>query len=135
MIKQLGIHFVSFTILSLTGFYLHKIILSQITINLPFSLKEVYTFYAGFSLLLCTSFLLLSRTEKFKDQLGFLYLVSVALKIILFCIIFREYIFTQDSFTEQESINLLIPMILMLVLEVFFISKLLKNTRPLKNLK
>ncbi len=136
MIKQLSIYFINFTLVSLIGFYFHTIVLSQLADQSPISLKEVYTFFGGFSLLVCTTLLLLlSNTEKFKDQLGFLYLVSVALKIILFCIVFSKYIFTASSFTNKETINLLIPMILILVLEVFFTSKLLNNSSPLKNAK
>ncbi|AXT18551.1 hypothetical protein D7030_07105 [Flavobacteriaceae bacterium AU392] len=133
MIKQLGVYFISFALLSLIGYYLHTIALSQLASESPISLKYVYIFFGGFSLLLCANFSLLSRTEKFKDQLGFLYLVSVALKILLFCIVFSKHIFIEASFMKKETLNLLIPMILMLVLEVFFVSKLLNYSTPLKN--
>lgn len=135
MIKQLGIYITSFLLVSVTGFYLHQVLITPFIDSPPFSLKSAYTFFGSFSLVLCMSFFGLFHTNKFKDQLGFLYLVSVALKIILFCVVFREHIFTQDSFTEQESINLLIPMVLMLILEVFFINKILKSASPLKNIK
>jgi len=52
---------------------------------------------------------------------------------LIFCLIFYKHIFTNDSFTNQESVNLLIPMILILALEVFFLTKLLKNISPSKN--
>lgn len=135
MIKQLGVYLISFLLVSFIGYYLHAIVLSQFANKSPISLKYVYTFFGGFSLLLCTNFSLLSRTEKFKDQLGFLYLVSVALKILLFCIVFSKHIFIEASFTREETVNLLIPMLLMLVLEVFFTSKLLNYSSSLKNLK
>ncbi|NAS31661.1 hypothetical protein GTQ40_11810 [Flavobacteriaceae bacterium R38] len=135
MIKQIGIYLVSFMLLLLIGFNSHQLILSQLAIDTPFSLKKVYVFHGAFSLLLCTNFFLLFHTKKFKDQLGFLYLVSVALKIILFCIVFSEHIFTEDSFTQTDGINFLIPMAVMLFLEVFFINKLLKKSSPVKNTK
>jgi len=135
MIKQLSIYILSFTLVSIIGFYSHKAIMSQLAILPVISLKHNYLFHGGFSLLLCANLLFLSEKEKFRDQLGFLYLVSVGLKIVLFCIVFNKEIFTNVSFTQQESVNLLIPMIVTLVLEVFFISKLLKNLPPLKNTK
>lgn len=135
MIKQVGLYVVSFGLLSFVGYNVYTVLLPQIASESRISLKEVYLFYGIFSLMLCTLLLLLSKKEKFKDQLGFLYLISVALKVILFCLVFYKHIFTKDSFTNIESINFLIPMILLLVLEVFFISKLLKNISPSKNAK
>lgn len=135
MIKQISIYLIGFMLLLLIGFNSHQLILSKLAIDTPFPLKKVYIFHGAFSLLLCTNFLLLYHTKKFKDQLGFLYLVSVALKIILFCIVFSEHIFVEGSFTQEDGVNLLIPMAIMLFLEVFFINKLLKNSSLTKNTK
>ena len=93
MIKQIGVYLIGFGLLSLIGYNVHTILLSQVANESPVSLKKVYLFYGIFSLMLCTQLFLLSKKEKFKDQLGFLYLVSVALKIILFCFVFYKYIF------------------------------------------
>lgn len=135
MIKQSSVYILAFTLSLLLAFYIHQLILSEFGIQLPFSLNKAYLFHGGFSLLVCVNLLFLSRMEKFKDQIGFFYLLSVAVKIVFLFIVFNKEIFSDDSFTQQESINLLIPMFLALILEVFFISKLLKNANPLKNTK
>ncbi len=135
MIKQLGLYVIGFGLLSLIGYYLHISLFPKIASESPILLSEVYAFFSIFSLILCILLLRLSKTEKFKDQLGFLYLASVALKIMLFCFTFYRHIFIKGSFTSMESVNLLIPMILCIILEVFFISKILKNTSVLKNTK
>ena len=129
MIKQLALYVFLFILLSFAGYYGHTIGLPELAAKSIISLKEVYIFFGGFSLILCISFSFLYRTHKFKDQIGFLYLLSVAIKIILFCIFFNERLFFEtDSLSNQEAVNLLIPMGLMLIGEVFFISKLLNNT-------
>ena len=133
MIKQLAIYSATFLLVATIAFYIHQFALTQFHIRLPFSLKNIYFFHTGFSLVLCIQLFLLSQTRKFREQLGFLYLLSVALKIILFCIAFGNYIFSEETTGIKENSNLLIPMVLMLVLEVFFVSKLLKNQNPIKN--
>lgn len=135
MIKQIGVYSISFILVSLIGYYLHIFLFPKVAIESPIPLRQVYTFFSVFSLVVCSQLLVLSKSEKYKDQLGFLYLVSIVLKIILFFIVFYKQIFKGEAFTNIEGINLLIPIILILYLEVFFIGKLLKNIRPLKNAK
>ena len=133
MIKRFSVYITIFIAIATMAFVLHKFLITQLSIQLPFSLINVYLFHIGFFLMLCVGFLYLFQTKKFRDQLGFLYLFSVALKIILFCIVFYKYIFSTQSYSTQANSNLLIPMALMLVFEVLFISKLLKNQSPIKN--
>ncbi|WP_299761685.1 DUF6168 family protein [uncultured Dokdonia sp.] len=133
MIKQLSLYSIIFVLFSFAGYYIHTTVFTSLANQAPFSLQDVYLYHGVFSLLLCAIFLALLNSKKFKDQLGFLYLVSVALKIMLFCIAFYTPIFKTDSFTNTEAANLLIPIGLFLILEVFFISKLLNKIAPLKN--
>ena len=133
MIKQNIIYFLSFVLLSLLGYCSHTSFLPSIASDSPMSVVGLYLFFTIFSFLLCTSLTYLQKTKKFREQLGFLYLFSVGLKIIIFCILFYSAIFSKESFTNRQSINLLIPMILMLILEVFFVCKLLNRFNPVKN--
>jgi len=127
------VYSISFILLSLIGYYTHIFLFPNITIESPIPLSKVYAFFTGYALAVCVQLLVLSKTEKFKDQLGFLYLVSIVLKMILFFVAFRKQIFTEGSFTNTEGINLLIPIVLTLFLEVFFMRKLFKNIGALKN--
>lgn len=133
MIKQLAVYITSFILLSFIGYNVHAMLLANTIDTLPFSLNQAYVFHTVFSLLLCIVFLLLSKGSKYNDQLGFLYLVSVALKIVLFCVVFNEPIFGEKALTKAESVNLLIPMFLFLILEAIIIIKLLNNLTPIKN--
>ena len=60
-------------------------------------------------------------------------MVSIVLKMILFFVVFYKQIFTGQAFTNTEGIKLLIPIILTLLVEIFFIRKILKNIGALKN--
>ena len=133
MIKKISLYSIAFILFSGILYIVHTVGLSHIADQSPISLKNIYIFNTGFSILLCIAFILLSENQKFSDQLGFLYLGSVVLKIIGFCLVFYKPIFKTDSYTNIESVNLLIPIMLFLFLEVFFISKILKNIHPLKN--
>ena len=133
MIKQIGVYSISFILISLIGYYIHIFLFPNITIESPIPLSKVYAFFTGFALAVCVQLLVLSKIEKFKDQLGFLYLVSIVLKMILFFVVFYKQIFTGQAFTNTEGIKLLIPIILTLLVEIFFIRKILKNIGALKN--
>lgn len=122
-----------FVLLYLAQYFIHANILNKFAIQSPIDLKSLYTFHVVFTFLLSIAFLYLSKTKKFKDQLGFLYLVALVLKIFLFCIVFNKVIFSNASFSTNEGSNLLTVIILPLFFEVFFISKILKDLDAVKN--
>lgn len=129
MTKKIVIYLVISLLLFCIAYYIHTNIFSQFASRSSISLEKVYTFFGGFYVLLSISFSLLYGSKRFKDQLGFLYLASVVLKIILFSAIFSKQIFIEDSpFPRQSASNLLIPIMLMLAAEVFLMSKLLNNS-------
>lgn len=127
MIRSILIFAVVFFFLFLGGFSLHEFYIENHKITLPFSLKKVYLFHLGFSLLICTNFLLLSTVHKIFDQLGFIYLGTIVLKLILFSLIFYKSIFTEEELTFAARISLFIPMIVFLSTEAFFVVKILNK--------
>jgi len=130
MMKKLVLHLIISMLFLIISYFIHTIVFPEFANKSTISLTLVYAFFGIFSVLLCVSFILIYHKKKFKDQLGFLYLASVALKIILFSIIFSKQIFVADSsFPKQAALNLLIPIMLTLYIEVFVISKLLNNSR------
>ena len=133
MTKDLFVFVFSFFILAVAGFYVHQFLLEDLAASSPIALQHLYAFFGFFSLCLCVLLYVLSKTQKFRDQIGFLYLVSVAVKIAFFCFVFYDAIFNTKSFTNKESINLLIPMFLMIILEVILLRRILNNLPPIKN--
>lgn len=133
MIKKISLYVISFILFSVVAYYLHAIGLVSISNQTPIALSGLYLFHASFSIVLFSVIMFLSENQKYRDQLGFLYIASVVLKLILFFSIFYRPIFKSDAFTNIEGVNLLVPIILFLILEVFLIVKLLNNNSPSKN--
>ncbi len=107
----------------------HSYVLEAAVSKLPFDLIKVYTFQAAASLLLIISFDLIATLSKsYKDQLSFLYLGGMALKIAAFCIVFRDLLFSSVSLTKMDSVSLLIPIFIFLFFEVVIIVKILNRS-------
>ncbi len=129
MIKQFIIYSITFFLLYYIGFSIHENYLDNNAITLPFSLKKVYLFHLAFSLLICINFLVLSSVDKIFEQLGFIYLGTIVLKLLLFCITFYKSIFTEENLSFDARVSLLIPMILFLLTEAFFVAKILRKNQ------
>lgn len=127
MSKQLFFQFSIFLALFLLGFHLHEFILEKIQLHTAFSLKKVYLFHLGFSLLICINFTIFSTVDKIFQQLGFIYLVAIFLKIVVFSIIFYNPIFSKENLDFASKISLFIPMIIFLLTEAFFVAKILNK--------
>ena len=115
----LGLYFLSFG--------LHESYIANQAEKLPFSLKKVYLFHLGFSTLICVNFQLLSTVDKFFAQLGFIYLGTLLLKIVLFAVVFYQSIFSEETLSQTSRISLLIPALLFLLTEAFFVVKILNK--------
>ncbi|MEM6685821.1 MAG: DUF6168 family protein [Bacteroidota bacterium] len=132
MTRQIFIYFLAFGLLFFLGDFAHAYVLENQGISLDFSLRNMYAFHAFFSLQLCVVFALLSNNEKLRPQLGFIYLGSFVLKIILFCILFYNPLFTVEKLSNAQRISLAIPMVTFLILEVYFIIKILNKNHSTK---
>ncbi len=127
MIKTISIYLVSFVFLLIISFKLHELAISGAYPLLRFSLFNIYLFNTIFSFALCTVFLVLSKNEKYKFQIGFLYLVSMVFKLLVFSLVFRKSILVLESISRFESISLLVPIAIFLTAEVYFVSRILRQ--------
>lgn len=127
MIKNLLLYTFVFFSVFFISFFLHDFFLEKQALILSFSLKKVYIFHLGFSLLICSNFLVFSTVDKIFEQLGFIYLGTIVLKLILFCIIFYKSIFAEESLPFFARLSLFIPMIIFLLTEAFFVAIILKK--------
>ncbi|WP_369008825.1 DUF6168 family protein [Muricauda sp. TY007] len=91
------------------------------------ALFKPYVFLLSFTLLVVIVFLILAQVKKLKDQLGFIYLATLVLKLLLFVVVFQNYFFGDIAETEINKGHFLIPVFLGLGCEVFFLSQLLKR--------
>ncbi|MDP4704597.1 MAG: DUF6168 family protein [Polaribacter sp.] len=127
MSKQLFFQFSIFFALYFTSFFLHEFTLEKLEIEIAFSLKKVYLFHLGFSLLICVNFTIFSTVDKIFQQLGFIYLATIFLKIVVFNVIFYNPIFSKEDLDFASRISFFIPMIVFLSTEAVFVVKILNK--------
>ena len=127
MSKQLFFQFSFFFALYFTSFFLHEFTLEKLEIEIVFSLKKVYLFHLGFSLLICVNFTIFSTVDKIFQQLGFIYLATIFLKIVVFNVIFYNPIFSKEDLDFASRISFFIPMIVFLSTEAVFVVKILNK--------
>lgn len=96
--------------------------------DLRFDLMEVYLFHALASSSIYVILDLFSKTRKFGDQIGFLYLGTLFLKVAFFVGVFHDSIMSINEMTKKEGLSLLLPLFIFLFLEVFFVARILNRT-------
>lgn len=124
--KGLGI-ILTFVIMYFVLHNVHSYFLEKNAIYLPYSLEKIYLFSTGFSILVCVNILLLSTVDKFKEQLGFVYLITLFAKIILFSATFYKSIVKVDEMEMISKISILVPLLIFLLTEIIFIAKLINQ--------
>jgi len=129
MVKKLLLYLGLVIVLFYTTYLPHNYFSDYYNVLYNFSLKDVYLFHAISSLVLCFVFeLIYHLSESFRDQLGFLYLGSTVLKVMLFFIVFSSTFLSSDSLSNGEGISLLIPMAIFIFFEVIIVIKILNRT-------
>jgi len=127
MTKFLVTYSVTFLVLAVLSFFLHQKFIDNIHEPLRFSLQPIYIFHFAMSLVICLVFKKLSTINSVSHQLGYIYLSTLFLKVILFVAIFKNSIINIENLTKTESLNLLIPLFVFLFFEVYFMAKILNQ--------
>jgi len=129
LIKRLLIYVIVGVVVFFVSYYLHSYLIASSKETLPFNLKSVYLFHCIASVAMVLFFeLLASLTTQFKDQLGFLYLGTMALKMMFFCVFFKDVLFSDIALSKTDSLSMLIPLFIFLFYEVIFIVKVLNKS-------
>ncbi len=126
MLKNNIIYAIVFALLGFLGFTIHNFYIEEHQISLSFSLLKVYVFFAVFSLIICLLLNFLSAVKKMKNQIGLFYLASIFLKLPIFGATFYNSVF-KITLDINQRLSLVIPMMVFLVVEVFFIAKILSK--------
>lgn len=117
-----------FRIIFITGvvFGTHLLILDYF--NLPIFNDRIILAYIVNTILAIIIFIaLLFLRNKFKDQLGFIFLFGSLLKTGLFFLLFYRYYFSDGVISKTELCAFLIPYFFTLTIEVFSLAKWLNN--------
>lgn len=126
--RLLGLILISL-FLFISTYFLHSHIGRLQENSYSFDLVEVYVFHLLYTLILCVSFeIAVFFSPPFKEQLGFIYLASVVLKIFLFFIFFSEVLLQSTLFSKGDKITLLIPLFIFTFFEVMVTVKMLNRT-------
>ncbi len=135
LVKKIFIYAVICGLALLIGYSAHSFILDSKNIEHPFTLFNIYLFQCIATLVLCAIFeIIAQKSEQLKNQLGFLYLAAMALKVILFCVFFSGILFASIVLTKMDSFSLLIPIFLFLLVEVIIIVNILNRNNENINL-
>ena len=129
MNKRLISILLTFIVLYIVSTYFHNLILDNNDITLPFSIERLYLFLTGYSILICFNLQLFTKTPKIADRIGFIYLGTSLIKIVLFLVVFHPPIILQESLVLPTKLSLLVPIFIFLIMEVFFITKILNRNR------
>ena len=129
MFKKIGIYIVVFVLVGTTSYFIHLFLLGEIDIAFKALLKKSYTFHFCFSLVLLTIFQLVARFNKLFEQLGFMYMALLVVKIVIFAGLFYPQLLGDNLLPRFYRASLLIPVIVFLPLEVIFISKLMQGKK------
>jgi len=86
-----------------------------------------YLFLLSFSIIVIITFLILSQIKKLRDQLGFIYIGALMVKLVLFVAIFNHYFFNDSFEIQLHKGHFLVPVFVGLACEVAFLSRLLQR--------
>ncbi len=107
-------------------FFIHIGILK--TLNFPlFDDRIVLCYLVNFALIIIVFGSLYLLKEKYKSQLGFLFLAGSFLKFIVFFIVFYPFFKTDNHISKLEFAAFFIPYSSGLILETFSLSKWLNK--------
>ena len=127
MNKDVFRYLLVFTSMFLIGSSCHQLLVAHLGLKFSFSIDKIYLFHAVFSALICLNLRVISTVDKLFLQLGFIYLSSLVLKLILFALFFHTPLFTVVSFSFAEKISLFLPLFIFLLTEAIFVLKILNQ--------
>lgn len=110
-----------------TSFFLHQSLLVDNHSDFNTLLQKAYIFHLIFSTSIIIAFHLLSTNKKIFPQLGFIYIALLVFKIAAFTAMCYPQLMGDQYLPRFERASLLIPVFVFLILEVFFVSKILQQ--------
>ncbi len=114
--------FLKFTVIFISVsilFYIsHKYLLSFAGVNLSYKLLNIYLFHfiASFSICAIVEWL----SSRLPNQVGYIYLSSIFIKIGVFVLVFKPIIFGVEGLPMSEKFSIVVPMFIYLIIEVVY---------------
>lgn len=108
------------------AFVLHLLVLNQLDLDL-FSNKIVLSYSVNAILAIAILTALFKLKERYKTQIGFLFLFGSALKFLVFFLVFYPSYKADGIMDKQEFAAFFLPYALCLILETIYLSKMLNK--------
>lgn len=122
MIKRILVFTLSIIGCFVIAFSAHNYLNTQ---TLSFTLWHVYLFHAIAAFIVYVSVEIMA--EKMPNQAGYAYLMLMFFKIGAFVLIFQESVFAKESLLKAESVALIVPLFLFLIIEAIGVARLLNS--------
>ncbi|NIK90844.1 MULTISPECIES: DUF6168 family protein [unclassified Mangrovimonas] len=116
--KRLFIYLLIIAITSLIAFFIHTVVLKQMELP-PYEHKIVLAYIVNTCLAMGILFCLYFFKEKFRDQLGFLFMLGSFLKFIFFFILFYPAYHADNEVSTLEFTSFFVPYATSLITETF----------------
>ena len=126
MIKQIQVFGIKLLFALGIVFGIHSTILYSLDISI-FQNLLILSYIINYFLAMLIFFILVKLKKKYLDLLGFIFMAGSFLKFGVYFIFFNP-VFKQDgTVSTQEATAFLVPYLLCLVIETFYLIKLLNN--------
>ncbi|MDH5367374.1 MAG: DUF6168 family protein [Cyclobacteriaceae bacterium] len=125
IVKRVLVYFIIVFAIFFSIYKFHSYFLELREELLSYSLLDMYIFHVISSLIV---YLVVELVYiNLPDQTGYVYLVSVFLKIGIFVIIFNSSLLSEIDLKMFERLSIIVPMFLFLIIEAIFCSRLLST--------
>lgn len=126
-IKQLFVYLLTFLVAFFSIYLIQNYLIFNYLKDIRYNLFDTHLFFCLASFFICVHFLVFNHIKTLEPFLGYIYLPTLFIKGILFYLIFKNSVFNIADLTTLERLNLLIPFIIYLIIEVLFIIKILNS--------
>lgn len=126
MIRQILVFGIKLLIFLSIVFGIHSLILYYLNISL-FQNLLIPSYIANFFLALLIFFVLVKLKKKYLDLLGFVFMGGSFVKFGVYFIFFNPIFKENGTVSPQEATAFLVPYLLCLIVETFYLIKLLNN--------
>ena len=126
MTKQIAVFGIKLLISLSVVFGIHSIILYYLNISL-FQNLLIPSYLANYFLALLIFFILVKLKKKYLDLLGFVFMGGSFVKFGVYFIFFNPIFKENGTVSPQEATAFLVPYLLCLIVETFYLIKLLNN--------
>jgi hypothetical protein len=126
MIRQISIFSIKLLISLGVVFGIHSLILYYLNISL-FENLLIPSYITNYILALLIFFVLVKLKNKYLDLLGFVFMGGSFVKFGVYFIFFNPIFKLNGTVSTQEATAFLVPYLLCLIIETFYLIKLLNN--------